>query len=161
MLATLWDMLSDEERETISPVFRITDEVIGHTLLRCEEKGHFLVCSFRSESDDRCPFELSFGRGAEIGRFNWFLGLGAEFYNYELFSDGESQSAIREDLDRFLRSDVRCERVIGSKGVSVEVCVASKLVLDGSPIRFTFRRSYRWPFSKYVTQRIEYRPWID
>lgn len=161
MLTELQNMLEDAERGAIAPVFQIRDGVIDETLSQLEPRNGFLVCRFVSEKKDRCPFELSFGRGPESGRFNFFIGGGAEFYNYESVDDEESRAAIRCDLDLFLRSAVTCEAVIGSKGVAVEHYTASKLLIDDSPVRFTLRKYSLWPFSKRETKVIDYRPWIE
>lgn len=154
-------MLEDSERDIIAPALRIGDEIINSDLSKIETRNSFLVCGFVSKSNDRCPFEVSFGRGPETGRFNVFVGLGAEFYNYESFNDRESRAAIKRDLDLFLRSVVRCERVIGRKGIAVERYTASKLLIDNSPVHFTFRKYYTWPFSEKVTEVINYRPWVE
>ncbi len=154
-------MLDDLEKETISPVFEIRAEMIDDASSRLDVRNEFLVCSFVSRSNARCPFELSLGRGPEIGRVSLFIGLGAEFYNYESFHDPESRAEIREDLDRFLGSVVHCESVIGRKGTAVEHYTPSKLFIGESPLRLTFRRYYLWPFSEKTTNVIDYQPWIE
>lgn len=120
-----------------------------------------LVCSFVSKNGDRCPFEFALGRGSDTGSFSFFFGLGAEYCNSEPFADEQDRHALRQDLADFLESVVRCERIIGRKGIAVEHYLPSKLLLDDAPLRFTFRSYYIWPFSASHREVQDYRPWVE
>ena len=161
MLPDLWNMLEASERKIASPILQISQDAIDITSSTFELRHAFLTCTFVSKNRDRCRFQLSFGKGGERGRFNFFIGEGAEFYNYEAFDDDESQADIRQDLDRFLRSVVRCERIADRQGIVAERYSASELLLDGNPMRFTYQARYMVPFFKKTSEVFTYSPWVD
>jgi hypothetical protein len=158
MLAEIRDELEEEERRIIRHVLRIDERHLHTTRSKIERSNAFLVFRFVSATGRHCPFEFHFGRGEEKGRFNLYIGLGAEWYNYE--SIAEDPEMIADDLDCFLRSVVRCERVVGKRGVAVERYSFSKLMLDTGPLVLTYRNHYIGPFSRSETETVEYEPWI-
>lgn len=161
LIDELQNRLDESEKQVIRPILGINKSITDLALSRCEEHRDFLICKIFSADKTRCPFEFHFGRNEHIHRFDFYLGLGAEWYNYESFRDDSERIEIAEDIERFLESTVHCERHITKSGVAREFYSPSKFVVDGMQIRFAYKAAYRWPFFKFKKEVFDYRPWLE
>jgi hypothetical protein len=151
--------LTRTEKEAVTSLFSIDEKHLDDRLSSVCLRGGFLMCVFASVDAVSCPFELHFSR-TEPHVFNFFIGSGAEFYNYEGLENPSDRVEIAEDLDRFLHSAIRCERVLHRGSVAKETYTADLLRIDDSPIRFVYRPRSLWPFRRTETESLEYRPWL-
>lgn len=161
MIEELYNRLDESEKQVIRPVLGINKSIIDLALSRCEEHRDFLVCKIFSADKTRCPFEFHLGKNENIHTFNFYLGLGAEWYNCESFCDDSERKEIAEDIERFLESTIHCERHITRGGVAREFYSPSKIVIDGMQIRFAYKAAYRWPFFRYRREVFDYLPWVE
>jgi hypothetical protein len=151
--------LTQTEKEAVTSLFSIDEKQLDDCLSSVCLRSGFLVCAFARVDAVSCPFELHFSR-TEPHVFNFFIGSGAEFYNYEGLENPSDRVEVAEDLDRFLHSAVRCERVLHRGSVAKETYTANLLRIDDSPIRFVYRPRSLWPFRHTETESLEYRPWL-
>ncbi|MDJ0785195.1 MAG: hypothetical protein QNK05_00215 [Myxococcota bacterium] len=160
MIRELAERLDDTERAVVQAVFDISPETIDGARSSCEERNNFLICRVVSSDDSRCPFEFHFGQDNERGRFNFFFGLGAELHNYESLEDPEESEELAEDVSRFLRSTISCERTVSGKGdVISERYSPDQFVVGGVQTHFWYRSSMRgWVRRK--KEMSSYRPWM-
>jgi len=159
VLDDVGDQLTEAEKEAVAPLFSIDESKIDDRLSSLRLQSGFLICDFVSVGAVSCPFELHFSR-TEPHVFNFFIGSGAEFYNYEGFENPSDRVEVAEDLDRFLHSAVRCERVLHRGSVAKETYTANLLRIDDSPVQFVYRPRFLWPFQRTETESLEYRPWL-
>ncbi|HET8938833.1 MAG TPA: hypothetical protein VFN67_35550 [Polyangiales bacterium] len=162
MLEQLRDKLTDIELAVAQEVFALAPASIDVTRSTVEEKGGFLRCVFVAVRDQHCPFELHFGRGELQNRFNFFMGLGAEFANMEPLGNSEEARELASDIRNFLTSTIRVagERKDGS--VIKEDYTGSKLLLpDGTPLRFSYAGVRVGLFAKKDKYTREYAPWAS
>jgi len=151
--------LNEAEIEAIAPLFAIDASQIDERLSNARLQNGLLICDFVSVGAVSCPFELHFSRsGPRV--LSFFIGSGAEFYNDEGLQTPEDRIEVSEDLDRFLRSAVHCERVLHRGSVAKETYTAELLRIDGHPIEFVHRPRFLWPFQRTETESLEYRPWL-
>ena len=161
MIQELTQKLSEEEKIVVQAVFEISPGTVDVNRSSCEEVKSFLICKVVSSDDSRCPFEFHFGRGGAQGRFNFFIGLGAEFHNYESFQDRQESLDLAKDVDQFLKSTIRCDRTVSRDGeVISERYSPDRFVVGGVQTQFWFR--YRaWAWGRRTKEVISYRPWIE
>jgi len=160
MIEELKYRLKERERKIVLPVFDIDSEILASGVSKIEESNEFVLCKFFCADHTRCPFEIHFGRNENVYRFNFYIGLGAELYNYEDFSNDKEKKDIEQDIERFLRSTIHCEQHISKKGIMRAIYSPTMFVVDGIQIRFSYKADYFWPFFKYEKKVINYRPWI-
>jgi len=151
--------LTQTEKEAVTSLFSIDERQLDDRLSSVRLHGGFLICAFASVDAVSCPFELHFSR-TEPHVFNFFIGSGAHFCNYESLENPSDRGEVAEDLDRFLRSAVHCERVLHRGSVAKETYTAELLRIDGHPIEFVHRPRFLWPFQRTETESLEYRPWL-
>jgi hypothetical protein len=130
---------SELEREVLRAVFSVPEESFDRRRSLITEQGGFLVCRFVSEHDAHCPFEIHFGRGSNTNRFNFFVGAGAEFSNFESLDNPGDALELGDDVRRFLTSHVRCERRVNSGQVVREDYYPSEMTAGASPLKLTYR----------------------
>ncbi len=158
-LSDFAEPLTEHERRAVASVFRIDQRELTVGGPGVTNAGGFLVCTFASRDESHCPFELHFGRHENEGRFNFFVGLGAEVHNYATL-DEATRDDIEEDVARFLSSSVHCEQHRTDKGVVRAFYNPSKFVVEGAQIRLAYK-NYSWPFFRYETECVNYAPWIE
>jgi hypothetical protein len=100
---------------------------------------------------------MHFGRGKHEGRFNFFIGRGAEVANYEPMAKPEELAA---DLRNFLKSNIVVEGESRGDAVVREEYTADRMVLEGAPLRFFFAQGGGAAFSKGPRHHREYRAWV-
>ena len=159
VLDDVGDQLTEAEKKAVAPLFSIDESKIDDRLSSVRLQSGFLICDFVSVGAVSCSFELHFSRTKPYV-FNFFIGSGAEFYNYEGLENPSDRVEVAEDLDRFLHSAVRCERVLHRGSVAKETYTANLLRIDDSPIQFVYRPRSLWPFQRTETESLEYRPWL-
>ncbi len=156
MLNQLHAKLSELERTAVGAIFLLDPNKIDVARSSiCEERG-FVRCVLRSVSDHSCPFELGFGRGSHQGRMNFFVGEGAEYYNYEECTTPADAAEIAEDMAGFLKSTIACVQQISRGTVSY---TADLLVIDGAPIMLR-ADNVKAPLATGNQTEIEYEPWL-
>jgi hypothetical protein len=160
VLAELRQKLRTSELVSIAPVLRISESTIDARGSRLFETSDYLMCEVVSVHSERCPFEFHFGRGHNLGRFNLFIGMGAEVYNYEPFEPESLQHQVAEDMLRFLQSNVHCEKRVTKNGVARATCYLSRFHVDGRPIRFDYVNA-PWPVFRYRVETVDYLPWLE
>ena len=157
MFHQLRDQLDELERLCAKDVLTIDPRIVDEARSNILELNSFLLCRFFSVADRCCPFEIHFGRGQYRHRENFYIGLGAEFANYEEFSDTSSALGLAVGIGLFLKSRVRCEEYVTAKGVAKARYYASLLYGD-DPVRLEFGGSW---FTRGKRRLIEYEPWIQ
>lgn len=148
--------LTPEEKEIAAPVFEIDPAILDPLPALTELRNDFFVAKFRSQAEDRCVFELGFGKKQYQNRFNFHVGLGAEYYNFELLNSSKERAVAADDLERFLRSRVTVERVLGSKGIMRE----RYFIASDPDLRFEYALHFVWPFWETKVQRVSLLPWL-
>jgi hypothetical protein len=118
---------SELEREVLRGVFSVPENSYDGSRSFVSERGGFLLCRFVSERDAHCPFELHFGRGRHSSYFNFFVGAGAEFANLESLASPKDALELGDDVQRFMTSQVRCERQVNSGQVVREDYYVSEI----------------------------------
>lgn len=159
MHEALRSMITDYERLIAAPVFQIPEEELDMGACRAFADGNFVRFSFVAASNRHCPFEIHFGRGTHANRFNFYIGRGGEVCAYEFAGTNRDRQELAGDVERFLRSTVRCERQVSREGdVLKEMYSPSMMMIDGKPIKFQYRGRGWSPFVDKKT--IEYEPWL-
>ena len=80
------ERLDRSDRAIISPLFLLRCEDIDGERSEIVESPEFIKVRYVSIAERQCPFELHVGRGRHKKRVNIFVGLGAQWYNYEYIS---------------------------------------------------------------------------
>ena len=161
MLKVLKNKLNVQENRAIHPIFSIKEVSLDKNLSTIEETDGFLCCNLVSKDGTKCPFEFHLAKGENRLHLNFYVGLGAEFYNYEDIGNQREQDATALDIDRFLRSTIRCQRFLSKKGVVLAKYWPSELRFsDGMQICLTYRSGFVWPCIRYSTETINYSPWV-
>jgi hypothetical protein len=153
---SLRERLASDELAAIEPLFSVQLERFDAAVTTVRSSAGFWQVVLGASGDLCCPFELHFGRGDNARRFNFFVGLGTEFYNYELIDDGGGPAEIADDLGRFLRSRVGWERLTANGAVVRVAYALSELVIDGVPAKLWYRKSATRFFArrrKWVSMR--------
>ena len=160
MLDPIRKQLSALELQIVSGINEVALADLDPSRSAVEEASSFLVLRFVSKGNQHCPFELHFGRGAHEGRFNFYVGLGAEFCNFEPLETPEDAAALAEDLRLFLTSTVRCERLVGKNSIAGEIYMPSEMRAGESPLKLTYKA--RGSFWTMLASReiVEYRAWL-
>jgi len=157
MLRALRSSLRGVEEAAVDPVFLIDPDVLD-SRSQVSSHGGFVKASFIAKNDEHCRFELHFGRERSQGRFNFFIGRGAEFYNYEELATDEDAEAIASDLLSFLRSTVDCEQVMARDEVVRARYRPSLVRLDGEVI--TLHWGGKPLLARTTTRTVVYQPWL-
>lgn len=167
MIRRWLDSLSPIEREAVWPVSSIEERKIDVGRSSIEQVAGFSVLRLKSVFDEHCPFELYVGdfRGPpqhDRVRFNFFVGAGADFANFEDVSEAKDRAGVSEDIRGFLESSVRCVRERDADMTVIrEDLWIDELVINGSPIQvgWTAPRA-PWMKRRERTEEIVYSPWV-
>lgn len=160
MLEHFRDVMTPDEMEVAGAIFQIPRDVFDLQRCRFEVRGNFLVGAFVSACDSRCPFEIHFGKGKHAGRFNFYVGYGAEFCSYESIDDKNARRDFGKDVQLFLQSTVMCEKRFSSAGELEQATYwPSRLVIDKMQVKLTYGGSWLAPFLR--KEKIQYQSWLD
>ena len=151
---------SELEGEVLRAVFSVPEESFDRTRSFVSEERGFLLCGFVSEGDAHCPFELHFGRGRYTGRFNFFVGAGAEFANFESLETPADALAWGDDVREFMTSQVRCERYVNSGRVVREVYHPSRMTFGAVPLKLSYKAGGLFGRLTASKSTLVYSPWI-
>lgn len=159
MLASLRRALREQEVRICLPVFEMDEALLDASRSRFYVVNEFLHCEFFSADRTRCDFEIHFGRGEDLNRFNFYIGLGAEVISYAPIGRSEDVEDFAADVECFLRSRIRCDRRYSRDGrVVKEVYSPSLMVADGMQIMLTYNAGWGVCGRSEV---IQYQPWIS
>jgi hypothetical protein len=158
MLAILREQLTGLEAEVAAAVFTIDEARFDQDASLVVSTGQVLQCRLRSDGDVCCPFEMHFVRGS-ASRFSFYLGLGAEVYNFEDLGDPDALTELASDVEAFLRSETRCERFSKGGKVVKEVYLPSRLRAGTRPLKFVYRSGFG-PFFGLQKEEFSYAPWL-
>ncbi|MBA4387842.1 MAG: hypothetical protein C0404_07665 [Verrucomicrobia bacterium] len=161
MIDQLRHILDKREIALISPLEGVPRGLFDTARTCTEVKGDFVLCKFVGVRDLNCPFELHFGRKKSAFRFNFFIGLGAEFHNYTDCSTPDNAADAIGDLELFLRSKVVCEMHSDAKRLRRVVYSLDKLVVEGVPVHLEYRTGTFWPLYRDVLTVKEYAQWLS
>jgi hypothetical protein len=159
LLAEIAEDLTPAERRLVNALFAIDPDKIDDMRSSLREQKDFLICTVVSVGDLHCPFELDFGRQDNLGRFNFYVGLGAELYAFQDIVPIEVQQALALDVEKFLRSRIRCERRIKNGVVIRETYRGDLPMIAGLALRASYKRGPSLVFG-YERQAGEYGPWL-
>lgn len=160
MIEEFREQLSPSELVVAKPVFELDPASLDLRRSTLEEKDGFLRVRFVAREDRHCPFELHFGRGEQSDRFNFFIGLGADYANYEPIGSAEEAAELAEDVRNFLTSTVTVEGESTNDTVLKEEYVGSNLVVDGRPLKLTYAGGKTGLFAKRTKYHREHAPWL-
>jgi len=146
-------------RIVVEPVLRIPADLIGSESSVTVDAYGRTVGRFVSLDISRCAFELCFVDRET--RFSLYLGRGAEFCENEPLLSALDAAELAGDVDRFLRSTVKCDRSTDAGGRVVrEAYSPTLMVVDRLQLTFVYLGS---PMSKsrdVQTQTVVYPPWF-
>jgi hypothetical protein len=157
MIEDMRQRLKGDELTIAEPLFDLDEESIDGARSGLVESEGFLKCRFAAKDDIHCPFEIHFGRGEHDGRFNFFIGRGAEMASYEPLTNPEE---LAGDVRSFLTSAIIAEGESKDDVALKEEYTGSNLTLEGRPLRFFFVRGGAEPRTGGTKHRREYTAWI-
>jgi hypothetical protein len=156
----LMTQISELEREVLRAVFSVSEDSYDPSRSFVTERGGFLLCRFVSERDAHCPFELHFGRGRHSSYFNFFVGAGAEFANLESLASPKDALELGDDVQRFMTSQVRCERQVHSGQVVREDYYVSEITIGAKPLTLTYKATGLLARLRASRSTVLFSPWI-
>jgi len=151
--------LSADELIAVASLFAVPADLFDDTTTKLEKQTRLISLHCTSVHEACCPFTLHFHR-EHRARLSFFIGRGAEFYNYEALDGPSDLATTARDVQGFLSSTVRCERYAVRGRLAKEVYAPSAITIDGSPIRLPFQILTIWPWSRPNVEITEYRPWL-
>jgi hypothetical protein len=160
MLEKLRAILDENELGIVSPIFKIIESDLCQEQSFVEERGEYVACKVVSRGDLKCQFEIHFGRKTHRGNMSWSIGLGAEVCENEHFDNIEDVRDLKGDVERILKSVVRCEMYIAKGKIRKALYFPSLWVFGGKEGSFAYVADYLWPFVKTKKIVKYYEPWI-
>jgi hypothetical protein len=158
MIKEMRELLRAEELVVAQPLFDLAEASIDHDRSSVVETDGFVRWRFTAQNHVHCPFEVHFGRDKHEGRFNFFIGLGAEVAIYEPITRPEE---LAEDLRNFLMSRIVAKGETRGDVVLKEEYSADRMVLEGVPLRLFFAGGRAGPFTKRAKHQREYAAWLE
>lgn len=158
--------LSEEERKIALPIFQIPDERLEPAKCRIVAENDFIRSTFVAINDAHCSFELHWGRGTNNGRYNLYVGRGAEFWNLETADSELNRKQLAEDVGNFLQSTVTCTETVAANGTvrRARYC-PSKVSVNGQPLVLSYSLFPGWRAflirNGERTFERRYAPWVD
>jgi len=160
MFEILEKNLSGEELKIVAPIERLNE---GNTECTFINRKDFLEFNFTGKNKQHCPFELYFGRNEHLNKFNFYFGLSefsVEFYNYDDFSDPGDAEKIKQDIELFLKSQIRVHFFSRKNKIKKVAYYPDKLSTSENPISFQYNPGFSLPFFKKDIRTESYAPWI-
>ncbi|MFC2027119.1 hypothetical protein ACFLU3_00370 [Chloroflexota bacterium] len=160
MIDKILETLDQRELEIATSILEIPENIISQEQSLIEEYDDRVRINIVSRGDSNCPFEILFGRKEHYGKMSWFVGLGAEVFDIEEVDNPEAARNRKEDIEKFLKSKVRCEMHIAKGKIRKALYFPSLYVVQGQELSFAYVGDYIWPFVRTTKEVLHYEPWI-